>query len=188
MGLGDNSRGKQAEARRVRRRARWDEWLEKVVRPALYVRTAVRHAHDDPFAAAFRAHFDTSTRASECVLGIDQQVQDGLLQLSPIAIYQTCRTIGGKLNGEPCPRGGKPPQVDRNPSELGDIDVDAVSDWCLRKRCNLRDCRRHSVALRTKALQRSARGAGKIRPRFEQFDGTADDEQRIVDFVHDSRQ
>ena len=37
----------------------------------------------------FRAHLDTPTRAGECVLGVDQQVQNGLLQLGPVAMHQT---------------------------------------------------------------------------------------------------
>ena len=167
VGFRDDSRGKQIEARRVRRRARRDKRLEKVVRAVLCeLRTAVGHAHDSPFVGPFPCHFDTPTRAGQCVLGIDEQIQNGLLQLcarSPCT--ETRRAVGSELNGEPRPGCGKPPQVDRDPGELTEIDVDALPDRRLRKRGNLRDCCRHAVALGAEAFQRPAGGLGQsVRP------------------------
>jgi hypothetical protein len=103
---------------------------------------------------------NTPTGARKCVLGINHQVQNGLLQLRPIAMHRTCSAIARKLNSEARPRDGKFPHVHRNAGELTEIDVDALPDRRLRKRGNLRDRRRHAVALRTQALQRPARGLG----------------------------
>ena len=107
---------------------------------------------------------------------------------APLPCTQTRRAVGRKLKREPRPRGSKTAQVDRDSSELTEIHVDALPDRRLCKRGNLRDCCRHAVALRTKALQRPAGGLGQIGPPFEQFDGTGDNQERIVDLVHDPRQ